>query len=181
MSLELRTACKADAEAIAMLVNKAYRPSASQEIGWTHEAHLIAGERATPEQVASLLSERSVILLLCDEPQIVACVHVQENPSGADKNTDVSAYIGMLAVAPALQAQGFGKKMLLQAEKYAIEKLQASIFKMSIISSRPELLAFYERHGYVLTGEVEEYPIFAGVGQPMMDGIYVLSLMKMPV
>ena len=178
MPLELRTARIADADAIARLVNKAYRPSAAQKTGWTHEAHLITGERATPEQVAALFGEHSVILLLGDGSQIVACVHVQGNPSDADKNADASAYIGMLAVDPALQTHGLGKEMLLHAEKYAAEKFRASVFKMSVISSRPELLAFYERRGYVLTGEIEEYPVSAGVGLPMVEGIHVLSLIK---
>jgi hypothetical protein len=70
--------------------------------------------------------------------------------------------------------------MLSHAEEYALENFQASAFKMSILSSRPELLAFYERRGYGLTGEIEAYPSSAGVGQPIVDGIRVLSLLKRP-
>lgn len=175
MSLELRVACEADAKEISALVNRAYRPS-PQDAGWTHEANLIAGERTTTEQVISLFHEQSTILLLCIGPEIVACVHVhvhvhvQGSPS--------SAYIGMLATDPAMQAQGLGKHMLHHAEAYAIEHFEASVLKMSVLSSRPELLAFYERRGYVLTGEVTEYPLLAGVGQPMVAGIHVLSLAK---
>lgn len=171
MPPELRVACKADAKEISALVNRAYRPSL-QDAGWTHEANLVAGERTTPEQVLSLFHEQSTILLLCLGPKIVACVHVQGDQSGA--------YIGMLATDPTKQAQGLGKQMLLHAEAYAIEYFEASVLKMSVLSSRPELLAFYERRGYVLTGEVEEYPLLAGVGQPMVAGIHVLSLAKTP-
>ena len=170
MPLELRVACEADAKEIAALVNRAYRPS-SKDAGWTHEARLVAGERTTTEQVLSLFHEQSTILLLCLGPKIVACVHVQGGQSGA--------YIGMLATDPKLQAQGLGKQILLHGETYAQEHFEASVLKMSVLSSRPELLAFYERRGYVLTGEVEEYPLSAGVGQPMVAGIQVLSLAKM--
>jgi ribosomal protein S18 acetylase RimI-like enzyme len=86
----------------------------------------------------------------------------------------------MLATDPKLQAQGLGKQVLLHAEAYATEYFEASVLKMSVLSSRPELLAFYERRGYVLTGEVEEYPLSAGVGQPIVAGIHVLSLAKAP-
>ncbi|HEX8980793.1 MAG TPA: GNAT family N-acetyltransferase [Parasulfuritortus sp.] len=171
MPLELRIAYEADAKEIAALVNKAYRPS-PQDAGWTHEANLVAGERTTTEQVLSLFHEQSTILLLCLGPQIVACVHVQGGESGA--------YIGMLATNPTLQAQGIGKQMLLHAEAYATKHFGASVLKMSVLSSRPELLAFYERRGYFLTGEVEEYPLSAGVGLPVVPGIQVLSLAKTP-
>jgi hypothetical protein len=97
MPLELRVACETDAKEIAALVNRAYRPS-PQDAGWTHEANLVAGERTTTEQVLSLFHEQSTILLLCLGSKIVACVHVQGDPSGA--------YIGMLATDPKLQAQG---------------------------------------------------------------------------
>jgi ribosomal protein S18 acetylase RimI-like enzyme len=171
MSLELRVARAADAKEIATLVNKAYRPS-PQGAGWTHEANLVAGERTTTEQVLSLFHEQSAILLLCLGLTIVACVHIQGGQS--------SARIGMLATSPAMQAQGLGKQMLFYAEAYALAHFGASEFKMSVLSSRPELLAFYERRGYVLTGEAEEYPLSAGVGQPIVAGIQVLSLVKMP-
>lgn len=169
MQLNLRTACETDAKEIAKLVNRAYRPS-SQDACWTHEANLVAGERTTTEQVLSLFHGQSAILLLCHGPKIVACVHVQ----GSQSNT----YIGMLAADPVLQTQGLGKQLLLHAEAYAIKNFEASVLKISVLSGRPELLAFYERRGYVLTGEVGEYPLSAGVGQPIVEGIQVLSLTK---
>lgn len=171
MPFELRIACEADAQEIATLVNRAYRPT-EQEAGWTHETNLIAGERTNAGQILALFQDQSAILLLCHGADIVACVHVQGNQSGA--------YIGMLATKPGMQAQGLGKQMLLHAEAYATEYLKASVFKMSVLSSRPELLAFYQRRSYVLTGKVEEYPLSAGVGQPIVEGIHLLSLVKMP-
>lgn len=171
MPLELRVACEADAKEIVALVNRAYRPS-PQDAGWTHEANLVAGNRTTTEQVLSLFHEQSTILLLCLGPEIVACVHVKGGQS--------CAYIGMLATNPTMQAQGLGKQMLFHAGAYATEHFEASVLKMSVLSSRPELLAFYERRGYVLTGEVEEYPLSASVGQPMVAGIHVLLLTKAP-
>jgi ribosomal protein S18 acetylase RimI-like enzyme len=167
---ELRIASKADAQALATLVNRAYRPSSQQDMGWTHEANLIAGKRTTVEQIISLFGNDSAILTLSNNKQIAACVYIQKNKS--------FAYIGMLATDPRLQAQGLGKSMLSHAEKYAAESFQTSKFKISVISSRPELFAFYERRGYVFTGETEAYPFSAGVGQPMVEDIRVLSLTK---
>lgn len=170
MSFELRVACEADAEVIATLVNLAYRP-ATGATGWTHEAHLVSGQRTTTEQVIALLQAQSTILLLCTASQIVACVHVQQG-------LDECACIGMLATAPEMQTQGLGTDMLLQAETYAIGTLKASSLRISVLSARPELLAFYGRRGYVLTGETHEYPASAGIGTPTVEDMQVLSLVK---
>lgn len=172
MALELRVACQADADDISALVNRAYRPEPGAA-GWTHEANLVAGERISTAQVSSQLQGPSIILLLCLGPKIVACVQVEPDQSGV--------YIGMLATEPHMQEQGLGKQMLLSAEAYALEHFVASLLKMSVLSSRPELLSFYERRGYVLTGVVEEYPLTANVGRPMIDGVQVLSLAKVLV
>jgi len=169
MQLELRLACEAQAEEIAALVNRAYNPS-PEDAGWTHESNLICGKRTTVKRVLSLFHERSAILLLCSASKTVACVHVQADLPGV-------SYIGMLATEPKLQAQGLGKQMLLHAEAYAREHFGASTFKMLILSSRPELLAFYKRRGYVETGETEAYPS-TNDGRPIHPGIHFLSLVK---
>ncbi len=64
MKTHLRKASGLDAGKIAMLVNRAYRPLASER-GWTHEANLVSGQRTTEEQVLSLFHARSTILVLC--------------------------------------------------------------------------------------------------------------------
>ena len=111
------------------------------------------------------------MLLLRQQGEIVACVHVQAD--GPD-----AAGIGMLASEPRLQAQGLGKQMLQHAEQFAVQQLGARILRMSVLSSRPELLAFYERRGYQRTGELESYPLTAGVGQPLRADLHLLMLEK---
>lgn len=170
MTLHSRIATPADALDIATLVNRAYRPT-PHEAGWTHEASLIGGDRTTRDQVLALFDGQSALLVLCHGPNIVACVQVVP-ASGS------SAYIGMLATDPALQAQGLGKQMLAHAESYASTELGATQLKMSVLSARTELLAFYARRGYVPTGEAEQFPLTAGFGVPLVGGLELLSLTK---
>lgn len=169
MPPNLRLASESDAAEITILVNRAYRP-APHERRWTHEADLISGPRTSTAQVLSLFGPQSCILVLSVGSKIVACVHLLGKQS--------SAYIGMLATDPALQIQGLGKQMLQHAEQYAMAHFNASVFKMSVLSSRPELMAFYQRRGYACTGEVEDYPVSAGVGQPIIEGLQVVALSK---
>lgn len=157
---------------IATLVNRAYRPS-GPERGWTHEATLISGQRTTEEQVLSLDCSRSSILVLCLDTDIVACIHL--------KCGEYTADIGMLATDPNHQMQGLGKQILNCAEQYALEHFGITSFKMSVLSSRSELIAFYERRGYTRTGEVTSYPDSAGIGEPIVDGLKVETLVKQVV
>ncbi len=169
MQPTLRVADESDAQEIAALVNRAYRPS-SDEKGWTHEAELVSGDRTSVAQVCAIMSRQSHILLLCSGKAIVACVNVQMN--------EESAYIGMLATDPHYQTQGLGKRMLLHAEAYAVEHFSARTFRMIVLSFRDELIAFYERRGYERTGQVTDYPLSAGVGEPKRPGLTVEVLEK---
>jgi ribosomal protein S18 acetylase RimI-like enzyme len=169
MELTPRIATERDADEIAALVNRAYRPTTGTS-GWTHEAQLVAGERSAAVQVLSLFRPQSHVLVLCDEGAIAGCVHVQIDGS--------IAYMGMLATDPEVQAQGVGKQMLLFAEDYAMSNYQPAVFRMSVLSVRTELMAFYERRGYVRAGEVEAYPVHAGVGRPLVEGLLVETLVK---
>jgi len=158
-----------DAGKFAALVNRAYRPLA-HERGWTHEANLVSGQRTTEEQVLSLDCPRSFILVLCQDANIVACVRV--------KCGENSANIGMLATDPNHQMRGLGKQILNCAEQHALEHFGITTFRMSVLSSRSELIAFYERRGYTRTGEVSGYPASAGFGEPIIDGLKVEILVK---
>lgn len=130
-----RTANKTDAEAIAKLVNKSYRPELGSH-GWTHESDLVSGDRTNARQVADAMSkEGSAILLGLRGSEVVACVHVEKD-SG-------NCHIGMLAVMPDLQGVGIGKEMLVKAESYAIANFGSEKFIMLVVSSRSELISFY--------------------------------------
>lgn len=165
----IRIAAASDAQDIANLVNRAYRPAPHQQ-GWTHEIGLVTGERTNADQVRSLLGDKSAILLLLNGQQLLACVHIE--------GSDAGATIGMLATDPQAQGQGLGKRMLGAAEHHAATQLQAQVFRLTVLTSRPELLAFYQRRGYVLTGTSEPYPVAAGVGQPLVAGLLLLGLEK---
>ncbi|MDO9236325.1 MAG: GNAT family N-acetyltransferase [Aquabacterium sp.] len=165
----LKEATHSDAEQIAQLVNKAYRPEPSER-GWTHESELVAGRRINTEQVASLMSKKGSVLVAYEGNELLGCVHIER--------AHPYCHIGMLATIPSLQNKGLGKKLLAAAENLAISRYGAQGFKMSVLSSRPELLAYYERRGYRLTGSTQPYPAEAGVGQPLNANLHVLELIK---
>lgn len=158
-----------DAHDIATLVNRAYRPTSPLK-GWTHEANLVNGSRTTDEQLLSLFRPTSRMIILRHEQHLIACVHFE--------NHEGTIQIGMLTTAPEFQGQGLGKLMLHQAETYASEMFWVTSFLVSVLSARLELIAFYQRRGYCLTGENDPYPVDAGVGTPLVDDLRVLRMVK---
>lgn len=84
----------------------------------------------------------------------------------------------LLAVDPGRQCTGLGKRLLDYAERLAGGTWACSTIRMSVIAQRPELLAFYQRRGYRSTGAMTPYPVRAGVGSPIIDGMTVMTLEK---
>ena len=139
-----------DVEALNKLVHSAYRGESSKK-GWTSEADLLGGIRTTEKSLLETIqTPETSIFKYSENGEILGCVMLQEK---AD-----ALYLGMLTVAPDLQGGGIGKKMLKFADTYAVEKKLPKI-EMTVISVRSELIAWYERHGYVKTGETKPFPM----------------------
>jgi ribosomal protein S18 acetylase RimI-like enzyme len=64
----------------------------------------------------------------------------------------------MLTVAAPLQARGLGRRLIVTAEARARERFAATRMEMTVIVQRSELIAWYQRRGYVLTGERRPFP-----------------------
>lgn len=167
--MDFRIAHGADAEAIAALVNRAYRPAGASP-GWTHEAHLVEGDRISAAGVRALLAPGSAVLLACEGAALIGCVHIESR--GA------KAYIGMLTTEPARQAQGLGRQLLARAERWARRHFKSTGFRMSVLEARGDLIAYYTRRGYALTGESEPFHSTCGVGQLRVAGLRVLVMAK---
>jgi hypothetical protein len=92
------------------LVNAAYR-GFDGKAGWTHEQGFVDGQRVTLELLEQDLADApsASILLLREAGRLLACVRVEttETPGGIR-----GCYIGMLAVQPALQDGGVGRRVL---------------------------------------------------------------------
>jgi GNAT superfamily N-acetyltransferase len=135
-----------DVPELNVLVNSAYRGETSKK-GWTTEAHLLEGLRIDEETLYGYFETPNITLLknTDDDGSITGCVYLEKRAE--------RLYIGMFSVSPLLQAKGIGRLLLLAAEEYA-EKLNCHTLTMTVISTRFELLAWYQRRGYQPTGEI---------------------------
>jgi len=154
----LATATPADIPRLAQLVNRAYRGDASRQ-GWTTEAHLLDGQRIDEAGLHEMMAVPDAVMLLGlgAENELLGSFYAHA------AGTKVS--LSMLAVAPTGQGHGVGRFLLSAAEDYGRQH-GCTISKMTVISVRAELIAYYERRGYQLTGATEPFPTDPRYGIP---------------
>ncbi len=130
--LKTRFGTDLDAEAIAALVNAAFKV----------ERFFIDGDRIAPEKVREMM-RRGKFMLAEDGGAMTACVYVEIR--------EQRSYFGLLAVDPARQGEALGRKMVAEAENYA-RGAGCEFMDLRIVNIRAELPPFYRRLGYVETG-----------------------------
>ena len=170
--ISLRPAVPDDAPAIATLVNSAYRGEGSKR-GWTTEADILGGQRTDFEKIIEMIGVKDsrVELAFDDAGMLIGCVHLK-------KESDASCYLAMLTVDPSRQAGGIGKTIMAHAEDIA-RAWGCAWMRMTVISPRAELIAYYERRGYAKTGVMEPFPEDdPRFGLPKVRGLQFAELTK---
>jgi ribosomal protein S18 acetylase RimI-like enzyme len=170
--LTYRAATADDVPAIGLLVQSAYRGESSRK-GWTTEADLLDGIRITDDQLRTLIeADGSTMLVAENGTGLVGCCHVQ-------RRNGTGAYFGTFAIRPDAQTGGLGRALLTHAEEYARQEWHAADMEMTVIGQRSELIAWYERRGYVRTGEKRDFPYGDDTaGKPRRDDLYFIVLRK---
>jgi ribosomal protein S18 acetylase RimI-like enzyme len=161
-SIRMRLARSKDADAVAALINTAFRAA---------ESFVMDRDRITVDSVQSLL--QSGKFLLAEGPPgagddaLLGCVYFELK--------DEHAYLGLLSVNPNHQKGGIGSALMNSAEKHCAEG-GCRFMDLRIINVRQELPGFYRRRGYVETGTA---PLTAGL-QPKMPCHFVNMSKPLP-
>lgn len=152
MTPTIRAAGMEDIEAIHAVVERAYRGDSARR-GWTHEADLLSGARTDRVTLTAILADPAQrLLMLLDDRTVIGCINVA-------RLTDETAYLGLLCIDPPRQADGLGRMLIAAAEDTARDIFGCTRIEMTVITLRPELIAYYERRGYVSTGETRAFPV----------------------
>jgi ribosomal protein S18 acetylase RimI-like enzyme len=170
--LSFRAASLDDIPVLDGLVQSAYRGDASRA-GWTTEADLLAGQRTDPSALAVIITGPSGVIVVAEEDgTVVACCQLERRGGG-------TAYLGMLAVRPTLQARGVGRAIVAEGERIARTEWGAVRVQMTVIRQRSELIAWYERLGYRRTGATAPFPYGdERFGLPKVDDLSFVVLEK---
>ncbi len=122
-AIPTRLATPADASAIVAVVNAAFAVE-----------KFLEGQRTEQAQILDMMKKGEFLVAWDDSPQMVASVYVELR--------DDTGYFGMLAVDPARQGTGIGRKMVKAAERYCREH-GCKRLDITVLSLRPELPPFY--------------------------------------
>lgn len=168
----VRAATLADIPVLHALVESAYRGDSARR-GWTHESDLLDGQRTDTEMLAGIIRDESQrILLAFDGDDMIGCVQIARKPGRV-------SYLGMLTVDPVRQTAGLGKLLIVAAEDLARVEFGAETMEMTVIRGRVELIDYYRRRGYSLTGEERPFPMSdPRFGLPKIDDLSFVVLSK---
>ncbi len=139
-----------DAEAIADLVNGAYRGETARR-GWTHEADLLGGQRTDAAMLRATMDGGSAILVWREAGALLGCVCL------APTEPEGRWSLGMLTVDPRRQAAGLGRRLLEAGEAHCRAHGGRHV-EMTVIEERESLIGWYERRGYRPTGARRPFP-----------------------
>ncbi|MCW3464801.1 GNAT family N-acetyltransferase [Chitinophaga nivalis] len=157
-----------DIPQLVALINSAYRGEVSKQ-GWTSEADMIGGQRIDAASLARYIADTDTTILkyTAEDQQIKGCVYLQVKGE--------KMYLGLLTVSPLLQDKGIGRQLLQAAEAIAVNHNKFTM-TMTVISTRYELISWYERRGYVKTGEMIplDIPETFGILKAPLD-MYILE------
>jgi GNAT superfamily N-acetyltransferase len=71
---------------------------------------------------------------------------------------DRTGYFGLFAVRPDRQGTGIGRAVLAEAERRVVTDWQCTVLRMLVIRQRTDLIAWYARLGFALTGRTSPFP-----------------------
>jgi len=152
--MRIRAAMIADLPALHPVIERAYRGDVAR-MGWTWESDLLSGARTDLAALTVIVedpAQRLLIALDDDAASPIGCVNITDRGGGL-------SYLGLLCIDPRLQAGGLGRQLIAAAENHAVHLFGATAMEMAVIDSRHELISWYERRGYRLTGEKRPFPI----------------------
>jgi ribosomal protein S18 acetylase RimI-like enzyme len=167
-----RFAARSDALVLVDLIERAYRgPETAGR--WDSESHLLTGPRTSVAEITGLVADADSRFLLAElDGRIAGCCLIQKRGSTACTSETAGAggaYFGMFAIDPSTRTAGLGKLLLAEAERQALLLWSASAMVMTVINVRTELIAWYQRRGYALTGARMPFPFTDTSGETTRD------------
>lgn len=131
--LRVRWAVARDADAIARVVNAAFRRA---------ESFFVERDRIDSQTLRKMM-EKGKFLVAEDSGGLSGCVYLEFRGE--------RAYFGLLAVDPARQRKGLGRRLIREVEG-AARQAGCRFMDIQIVHLRSELPPFYRGLGYVETG-----------------------------
>jgi len=133
--IRIRVASAVDRPCLIALINAAFSVETFLE-----------GTRTDHARLAAMMAKGSILMAEDGKGRLLASVYTERRGK--------RGYLGMLAVDPAEQGKGLGRKMVEAAEE-RFRKQRCVAVDITVLSLRTELPPIYRRFGYEVTGTEE--------------------------
>jgi|ERR1035437_5058020 ribosomal protein S18 acetylase RimI-like enzyme len=144
-AISIRRATPVDHPRLIPLINSAFSVET-----------FLQGPRTDQDRLAASMEKGTILMAEDDNGLLLASVYTELR--GA------RGYLGMLAVDPAHQRSGLGRRMIEAAEEH-LRRHGCQAVDITVLSLRPELPPLYRKYGFIETGTEEfVYP------HPIKDG-----------
>lgn len=171
----------AQAADIAALINAAFRSEPTGQT-WVTDDQDKRTDMLSVQDVHDILSSSSTPILVgsvTDSPKPAAVCRLRA-PETCPRTTGTptKSWLGLLAVDPNLHRHGYGLETLQRAEAFVAETWHVRRLELNVVNTRIELRAWYEKNGYVPTGQIMEFPYSNHRDGLMADGLELVVLGK---
>jgi len=153
--VRIRPAAEADRARLIPVINAAFAVETFLE-----------GTRTDDERLAAMMHTGTILAAEDASGQLLGCIFTEVHQS--------QGYMGQLAVDPAHQCKGLGRRLMAAAEEH-LRGQGCTAVKITVLNTRPELPPIYRRFGFVETGTEE-----AHLSRPVKPGVkcHFIVMMK---
>lgn len=151
-TIQFRVATETDAPQIQSLVEAAFQADDIRP-NWTADVALNHSFRLPEEVVRSIITDPKGAFLMAtnSDGELIGAVAIY-------RRDEEVARIAHLALEQKYQRSGLGRFILSHAEKHIAETWGVKRIGLNAVSTRLQLIAWYERRGFVKTGEKSPFP-----------------------
>ncbi|EXA43333.1 hypothetical protein FOVG_08325 [Fusarium oxysporum f. sp. pisi HDV247] len=152
--LHFRVATEGDAPRLQELIEAAFRFT-DAHIDWVGSPELAETFNIDISVIIDrITSNDSKFLVASDTPNgpIIGCVNVMRKAPDYGR-------LCLLAVDPTLQRGGLGRRLVAYGEEYLTKDFGVSKIGLNALHTRKALIRWYEKLGYVRTGEMTKIPL----------------------
>lgn len=166
-TIQFRIATPDDAPQIQNLIQSAFRAEDTRA-RWTGSPELASQFHISVDEVLTSMSKPDCAVLVATDPTSTGDNNALVATVEAFRRTPDLARLSMLAVNSTRQRGGLGRAVLAHAEDYCRRTWGVQRLGLNALSTRGELIAWYERCGFARTGETSAFPRerFAGMDLP---------------
>jgi hypothetical protein len=177
--LEFEIATFDPAVEVTTLLNSAFRSKPTGQ-AWLYDSQKRHVDVLLLEATQDIMKFPNSLFLIGPPPEspifVASCVLRRPADPPAPYMSDGAAWFGLLTVKPDQHSRGYGKVVLLEAERFVSTSWGVKRVEMEHVNTRVQLGTSYQRCGYDVTGKRRNFPYGDNCKQIFVEGLELLVI-----